>query len=587
VSSKSDSKSSSKASSRDGSPANTLRGIPLGHLGELQVEKLCENLEVVLDDPKQLDLIALKGNDYEEFPALLFRFFFVHDKTHTLLRWALEKDINNLSPNELFRGETLATRLFYWQFFGDLGKRFLTSILATVLEQFATLDHSVEFDANRMNAATTIDPAANLKWIVQKLTEFVVRLQDSSDLCPLGLRESFMLLKDVVGSKVEDSSVFIASVLFLRLICPCLVLPEQYEILSNLNITLTEHGKRGLVLASKLLQSAANNSPWENRFGSDVVNQFVAEANPLIVQFAAKLTDIDTITLGKKVIKASVTPVTASEIKQTHAALKSFIETRILNKEQLKSEIDYQQKYQLGMKYYRSNEWKIGAYGPKTPECEYSVAQLKQPGSSVFVCKYQGRFKMKYELVKEFSRVGISEFMADDRIAAFEIIERFDENQYDMHVWLGAMFPLSPRDAVYKRRNFEETENRWVDTTYSVQRSDRPQSKKYVRMHADVVFTLVERDPSDPEYTLYTFIFDLDLKGMVPAFFVNKANKDNLTSFSKLVEGIMNLDKHPIVPVHKKEPQDKKRESSKEGTGTPTLEKKDKKDKKSSKKERN
>ena len=103
-----------------------------------------DNPQILLEDTSLLDQLCARANDYEEFPALLFRFFYVHDKTHTLLRWALEKDINTLSPNELFRGETMATRLFYYQFFGDLGKRFLTSILATLLEEFAVLDHSVE-----------------------------------------------------------------------------------------------------------------------------------------------------------------------------------------------------------------------------------------------------------------------------------------------------------------------------------------------------------------------------------------------------------------------------------------------------------
>ena len=104
-----------------------------------------------------------------------------------------------------------------------------------------------------------------------------------------GLRESFLLLKDVASSKVEDSSSFVATVLFLRLICPCLVVPERDESLDGLGLTLTEHGKRGLVIASKILQSAANNFPWENRAGSALVNEFIAQANPLIVNFASKL----------------------------------------------------------------------------------------------------------------------------------------------------------------------------------------------------------------------------------------------------------------------------------------------------------
>ena len=104
-------------------------------------------------------------------------------------------------------------------------------------------------------------------------------------------------------------------------------------------------------------------------------------------------------------IKASISPVSSFELKQTHEGLTQFISSRILNREQLKSEIDYQQKYQLAMKHMKSNDWKVTATGPKTPECEYYVAQLKDSGSSNFVAKYSGRFKLPYELVKEYCRL--------------------------------------------------------------------------------------------------------------------------------------------------------------------------------------
>mmetsp|Transcript_27868 Transcript_27868/g.39263 ORF Transcript_27868/g.39263 Transcript_27868/m.39263 type:complete len:599 (-) Transcript_27868:102-1898(-) len=545
------SRTSSNSNSTDSSPANTIRGgIPKDYLSEVYLDKLCDNIELLLDDIKVLDILCAKATGYEEFPALLYRFFFVHDKTHTLLRWALEKDINTLSPNELFRGETMATRLFYWQFFGDLGKRFLSSLLANLLKQFAELKYSIEIEASR--SATPVDTEANLKWVLNQLNDFILQLQDSADHCPLGLRESFMFLKDVVGNKVENSSVFIASVLFLRLICPCLVLPEQYEILDSLGLKLTPHGKRGLIIASKILQSAANNSLWDHKEGSEKVNEFIKQANPMIVKFASKLIDADVISLGKKVMKASVQPASSTEIKQTHSSLVKFIAEQVLNKQQLQAEIDYQKKYELGMKYYRATEWKVGAEGPKTLECEYFVAQLKQPGSSVFVCKSQGRFKMKFELVRDYIRFTHPEIYLDDRIESFQILQQYDERHVDMHHAAGPMFPVSGRDWVYTRRNFDETPDRFVEVCYSVKRADFPPKKKYVRAEVDIVFLVVERDPTNPEFTLYTYIFDVDLKGWIPAFFINKVNKDNMSVLEKVAKGIMNLDKEPIQHISKK-----------------------------------
>ena len=52
------------------------------------------------------------------------------------------------------------------------------------------------------------------------------------------------------------------------------------------------------------------------------------------------------------------------------------------------------------------------------------------------------------------------------------------------------------------------------------------------------------------------------MKGWVPAFFVNKANKDNLSFLENEAEAIMQLE-GPIVPILKKEPESKKKKDVK------------------------
>jgi len=452
----------------------------------------------------------------------------------------------------------MATRLFYYQFFGDLGKRFLTAILAKIIEEFSGLDHTVEIDAGRVHGMKGVDPNANLMWILQRLDEFVGSLQDSADHCPLGLRESFLFLKDVVGNKVENSNVFIASVLFLRLICPCLVSPEEYSILDSLGITLTDHAKRGLVIASKILQSAANNSMWENRPGSEQVNEFIARSNPLIVTFASRLIDAETISLGKKVIKASVTPVSSSEVKQTYESMQHFLGHFILKKE-LKREVDYQQKYQMAMNFYNSKDWKIMMSGPKKDDCEYHVSHLPQEGSSIIVSRYWGRFKAPFELTKDLIRTTNPEMTTDDRVTGNDIIEHHSAQSYDGYLTIKAVFPVSARDFVFTRRHFDETPNKWIQVTYSVDREDKPIDKKFVRGSIDLLLSVIERDPADPDCVLYTYIYRVDLKGWIPAFVYSNASKDNLQTLSKVASKIMNLGKDPsTVQEDKKQKKDKK-----------------------------
>ena len=72
---------------------------------------------------------------------------------------------------------------------------------------------------------------------------------------------------------------------------------------------------------------------------------------------------------------------------------------------------------------------------------------------------------------------------------------------------------------------------------------------------------IIERDPNDPEYTIYTYIYHVDYKGWIPAFLVNSASKDNLATLAKLSQKIMALGKAP--EENKKQKKDKKSKKEK------------------------
>lgn len=73
-----------------------------------------------------METLINKCNRVPDFIPNLFYYFESRGRSNHLLCWAISKDLQKESnPHELFRGDTLATRLLFVAFFGDLGKRYL------------------------------------------------------------------------------------------------------------------------------------------------------------------------------------------------------------------------------------------------------------------------------------------------------------------------------------------------------------------------------------------------------------------------------------------------------------------------------
>jgi len=78
-----------------------------------------------------------------------------------------------------------------------------------------------------------------------------------------------------------------------------------------------------------------------------------------------------------------------------------------------------------------------------------------------------------------------------------------------------------------------------------------------------VMLFCVERDP-DPEWTQYTYIFHMDLKGWLPVFIINNNGKMCFNSLQKITKKIMALGK-PESADQKKQKKDKQIKQEKSG----------------------
>jgi hypothetical protein len=92
----------------------------------------------------------------------LYKYFEVNGKGDDLVKWAVEREINAASNNiicvminsnmlqasaaDLFKPESLVYKLFAVQFYGDLGRKFFSSILAPVVKE--VISHNKELEVH-------------------------------------------------------------------------------------------------------------------------------------------------------------------------------------------------------------------------------------------------------------------------------------------------------------------------------------------------------------------------------------------------------------------------------------------------------
>jgi len=95
--------------------------------------------------------------------------------------------------------------------------------------------------------------------------------------CPLPLRQIAQCLQDAILNKFPESNYsVIGGFYFLRFLCPAIVSPDGFKIVTN-DIEITPEVRRVLVLVSKVVQSIAN----EKEFNEDYMSAF----NQLVMEY--------------------------------------------------------------------------------------------------------------------------------------------------------------------------------------------------------------------------------------------------------------------------------------------------------------
>jgi len=164
-----------------------------------------------------------------------------------------------------------------------------------------------------------------------------------------------------------------------------------------------------------------------------------------------------------------------------------------------------------------------------------SIRELK--GHSAWMVKTEARIKCSMR--KMYEVIHTQQFEDHNPlIVSLEAVQKYDENHIDWYLKTTAGFPWTERDWLYTRWDIYGPEKS-LTIAYSIDRPDRPITKKYVRGIVLASGTVIIKDKEDPEYVRVIALHHTDLGGHMPIWMANmgwRAAMKSLTHLKNVLE---------------------------------------------------
>lgn len=244
---------------------------PMGEWGSLRLRMRylddlimpCEEyspLQQLLLEPELYAVKALAElchNDRVPLATALLRVF-RHEKRETeLIRVLCQAEIaRENETTTLFRGASLATTLM------DLYMRtectgFLQAAVSETIQRIMDSKQSAELNPTKMDVND--DACSNAEFLLQILDLVTHSIFTSPEACPRSVRFICNCLQKAVVAKWPTERLVrtrvVSGFIFLRLLCPALLNPRQFGLVSE---TPPTAATRSLIMVAKCLQNLAN-----------------------------------------------------------------------------------------------------------------------------------------------------------------------------------------------------------------------------------------------------------------------------------------------------------------------------------------
>ncbi|EFA82125.1 neurofibromin [Heterostelium album PN500] len=244
-------------------------------------EEKYEKFVDMLLEPEFCALLAfievIPITDCDELAPILVNFLEHNDRTMMVLKKVIHQEVvNTESANSLLRRNSMATKML-GAFTKHIGRPYLKLALYPVINQLINQKESMEIDPSRL--APNEDAAVNANRLISLTKQFLTAIQESLPHLPIALREISAHISKVVAEAFPGNEKMaigaIGGIMFLRFICPAILNPDFYGIVSA--GVLTAETRRALTLCVKLLQNMANGQLGVRESFMSACNAFVAE----------------------------------------------------------------------------------------------------------------------------------------------------------------------------------------------------------------------------------------------------------------------------------------------------------------------
>jgi len=499
----------------------------------------------LIADPRLIHKIYGKYNEGIDFAQLLFKFFDCNNEAKKLMDHVIDVEVKETATAmELFRVDSLATKLLNIQFLSEVGKKYLTNTMLPTIQKVAETPFK-EFE--REAGVSASDVENNIKWYLEILSSLIKHLRETVPLCPNGLRLGFLSLLKIASSKFSEVPAMVRSLIFLRFLCPSLIDPTKLSLVKD---ALPADKQRSLRILSRILQQAANNSEIKDaKIGNPgLINAWIASVQDGIDSFVQALIDEEDITKGYKILKGSSRNPSQFLKLEASEHLNDWILKHYWGRN-IEEERKFADVIRECMDVYVVDEtttagwWKVKAAKKKGDSWAYG---LRPPGCDIITWKYGTWIRVSSRDFYDWM-VNVPYEVIDSTICKVEREEFHDHIELHTFMKRTAGNLVKPRDMTVSRYiSWDEAQQQGLSVSFSVVREKWPPVKGFIRGHIQAHLNIIDRDPENPNCCYLTVVTNADPKGKIPHFLLTAVGTACLKvakSYKKMAEEHYNVPK--------------------------------------------
>jgi len=242
-----------------------------------------------------------------------------------LVRWAISREVHSAARAAsgpevgVFREDNVWNRITSAHI-RNLSKYYLIRTLRPLIVQVGNDRRSYEIDPNRLQGRK-----ANSRALKELCIAFLQHIFKSEHSVPVQMRYLCFCLKKEVeahfAQRIDCALHALGCFMFLRLLCPALVMPSQYGVVSK---PPPDNARRGLILAAKVLQNLANGVAFGEK------ESYMLEFNSLLDEYREPMKlFLDKLTAPTGESAASTAPeITAEQQEASWEYLRNYLSER-------------------------------------------------------------------------------------------------------------------------------------------------------------------------------------------------------------------------------------------------------------------